>query len=150
MWMCKIVNHLIVLQYNLSTESLAQENVYGFPVNWLKMRWIKLERSKPHLIQFKYDYNEDSEFYAIKIMKSVAGRPQSLKNVDQPLLYPKGRSVTREKRRDMMDLLKFIPPVKHDYFKNLRTNRNDESLHTPDEEDIIYTADELITNNNIL
>jgi len=80
----------------------------------------------------------------------VAGRPQSLKNVDQSLLYPKGRSVTREKRRDMMDLLKFIPSVKHDYFINLRTNRNNESLHIPDEEDINYTADELITNNNLL
>ena len=46
-----------------------------------------------------------------------------------------------------MDLLKFIPPVKHDYYKNLTTNRNDESSHTADEEDIIYIADELITNN---
>ena len=76
--------------------------VTEFPVNWLKIRWIKLERSKPHLIQFKCDYNEDSEFNAINIRKSVAGRPQSLKNVDQPLLYPKGRTVTREERRDMM------------------------------------------------
>lgn len=86
---------------------------------------------------------------SIDIRKSVAGRPQSMKNVDQPLLYPKGRTVTREKRRDMMDLLKFIPPVNHNYFKNLRTNRNDESLHISDEEDIIYTADKLITNNTL-
>ncbi|UYV75554.1 hypothetical protein LAZ67_13000591 [Cordylochernes scorpioides] len=119
-------------------------------LNWLKMRWIKLERSKSHIIQFKYDHNENSEFYAIDIRKFVAGRPQSLKNIDQPLLYPKGRTVTSEKRRDMMALLKFIPPVKQSYFKNLRTNRNDESLHTADEEDIIYVADELITNNIIL
>lgn len=58
--------------------------------------------------------------YAIKIMKSVTGKPQSLK--DQPLPYPTGKLVTNEKRRDMIDLLKFIPLVKHDYFKNLRTN----------------------------
>ncbi|UYV82284.1 hypothetical protein LAZ67_21001583 [Cordylochernes scorpioides] len=124
--------------------------VSGCPVNWLKMRWIKLERSKSHIIQFKYDHNENSEFYAIDIRKFVAGRPQSLKNIDQPLLYPKGRTVTSEKRRDMMALLKFIPPVKQSYFKNLRTNRNDESLHRADEDDIIYVADELITNNIIL
>lgn len=37
-----------------------------------------------------------------------------------------------------MDLLKFIPPVKYDYYKNLLINRNDESSHT---------ANELITNN---
>uniref|UniRef100_A0A1A9ZLE5 Uncharacterized protein n=1 Tax=Glossina pallidipes TaxID=7398 RepID=A0A1A9ZLE5_GLOPL len=46
--------------------------VTGIPVNWLKMRWIKLEKSKSHLIQFKYDFHEDIEFSAINIRKSVA------------------------------------------------------------------------------
>ena len=64
-----------------------------------------------------------------------------MKNVDQSLLYPKGRTMAREKRRDVMDVLKFISPVNHNYFKNLITNRNDESLHT------ISNADKLITNN---
>lgn len=114
------------------------------------MHWIKLERSKPHVIQFKYDFNQDSEFSAINIKKSGAGRPLGLKNIDQPLLYPIGRTVTREKRKDMMDLLKFIPPIKHNYYKNLRTNRYDGTSNTADEEDIIYIADESITNNNIL
>ena len=48
----------------------------------------------------------------------------------------------------MVDLLKFIPPIKHNYYKNLRTNRYDGTSNTADEEDII--ADESITNNNIL
>ncbi|CAH1106789.1 unnamed protein product [Psylliodes chrysocephalus] len=101
-----------------------------------------LIKSKPYLIQFKCDCNEDTEFQAINIRKSLVGRPHGLKNIDQPLLYPKGRTVTKEKWRDMMDLLKFIPPVKHDYYKNLSTNRNDESSHTADEEDIIYNIAE--------
>lgn len=138
-----------------SSKSLEQSiinrkvTVRGFPVNWLKIRCIKIEGSKSHVIQFKYDYNEDSAFNEINIRKSVTDRPQSMKNVDQLLLYPKGRTVTREKRRDMMDLLKFIPPVTHNYFKNLKTstNRNHESLHTSDEEDIIYTAGKLIMYN---
>lgn len=142
--------HLIQMTHQdfLSTKPLEQSiinrkvTVTGLPVNWLKIRWIKLERSKPYLIQFKCDYNEDTEFQAINIRKSLVGRPQSLKNIDQPLLYPKGRTVTGEKWRDMMDLLKFIPPVKHDYYKNLSTNRNDESSHTADEEDIIYNIAE--------
>nr|XP_033325321.1 uncharacterized protein LOC117219890 [Megalopta genalis] len=150
--------HLIQMTHQdiFSTKPLEQSiinrkvTVTGFPVNWLKIRWIKLERSKPHLIQFKCDYNEDTEFKAINLRKSVSGRPQSLKNIYQPLLYPKGRTVTREKWRDMMDLLKYIPPVEHDYYKNLTTNRNDESSHPADEEDIIYNiSDELITNNII-
>ncbi|GBM94693.1 hypothetical protein AVEN_274913-1 [Araneus ventricosus] len=60
---------------------------------------------------------------------------------DQSLLYPTCRTVTREKRTDMIDLLKFIPPIKHDYYKNLQTNRHDGSLNTTDEEDINYITD---------
>lgn len=125
-------------------------SITGSRVNWFKMRWIKLQRSKPRLIQFIYDYKEYSEFKSINIRKPAAGKPQSLKNVDQSLLYLKGRTVISEKRRDMMDLLKFNPPVQRDYYKNLRTIRNVESLDTPDEEDIIHIAEELITNNDIL
>ena len=66
------------------------------------------------------------------------GRTQSLKNIDQPLLYPKGRTVTKEKWRNMMELLKFIFPVKHNYFMNFSTNQNYEFWHIADKEDIIY------------
>ncbi|GBO13109.1 hypothetical protein AVEN_233885-1 [Araneus ventricosus] len=113
-------------------------------VNFIRFNVGFTEKSKPQLIQFRCDFNEDSEFNAINIRKSVAGGPLCLKNVAQPLLYPTGRTVTREKRKDMMNLLKFIPPIKHDYYKNIRTNRNDGSSNTADEEDIIYIADESI------
>ena len=46
-----------------------------------------------------------------------------------------------------MDLLKFIALIKYDYYKNLPTNRNNESTHPAHEEDIIYTANKLITNS---
>ncbi|GBM33203.1 hypothetical protein AVEN_253293-1 [Araneus ventricosus] len=100
-----------------------------------------LDLPKSHqLIQFKCGFNEGSEFNDINIRKSVAGRPLCLKSVDLTLLYPTDRTVTRNK--DMMDLLKFIPPIKHDYYKNLRTNRHDGSSNTADKEDFIYIADE--------
>lgn len=89
------------------------------------MHWIKLEKSKPHLIQFKCDFNEDTEFNVINIKKSVPSTPLCLKNANQLLLHPAGRTVTREKRKDVMDLLKFIHPIKHEYYKILRTNRYD-------------------------
>ena len=76
----------------------------------------------------------------------MAGRPQSLKNVNKSLFYLEGKTASRDKKRDMIDLLKFIYPIKHDYHKNLTANQNDESSHTADEEDI-YIADKLFTNN---
>ncbi|GBN32012.1 hypothetical protein AVEN_169109-1 [Araneus ventricosus] len=113
-------------------------------VNFIRFNVGFTEKSKPHLIQFKCDFNEDLEFNAINIRISVAGRLLCLKNVDQPLLHPAGRTVRREKRKDLMELLKFNPTIKHDYYKNLRTNRHHGSSNTADEEDIIYIADESI------
>lgn len=54
-----------------------------------------------------------------------------MKNVNQPLLYPKGSIVTWEKRIDIFDM----PLVNNDYYKKLTTNRNDEFSNIPDEED---------------
>ncbi|GBN40624.1 hypothetical protein AVEN_47913-1 [Araneus ventricosus] len=110
-------------------------------VNFIRFNFGFTEKSEPYLIQLKCDFKEDSECNAINIRKSAAGRPLCLKNVEQPLFYPTGRTVTKEKREDMTDLLKVIPPIKHDYYKNLRTNRHDVSSNTAAEEDIIYIAD---------
>lgn len=39
----------------------------------------------------------------------------------------------------MMNLLKFILPIKHDYYKKLKTNQSNESLKTMfDKEDYLY------------
>ena len=64
-----------------------------------------------------------------------------LKNLDLSLLYPKGRTITKEKEKDMMD---FVPPSKHDYYKNLRTNWHDRTSNVCDEEDIIIYVDDSI------
>lgn len=52
----------------LTTKSLEQSTinrkvtVTKLSVNWIKIRRIKLERFKHHLIQFKCDYNKDTEY----------------------------------------------------------------------------------------
>lgn len=65
------------------------------------------------------------EFEKVSIKKKyVNGRPlQSLANVQQDLLYSTSRPISTAKKKDMMDLLKFIPPIHHNYYKNLKTDR---------------------------
>lgn len=64
--------------------------------NRLKMRRIKLERFEPYLIQFKYNYNETSEFEVVNIKKTVPNRSHTLSTIDQPLLCSEGRTITKE------------------------------------------------------
>ncbi|KAF6198391.1 hypothetical protein GE061_008139 [Apolygus lucorum] len=41
-----------------------------------------------------------------------------------PLLYPNGNIITESKKKDLMSLLKFIPPMHHDFYKELRVSNN--------------------------
>ncbi|GFV78054.1 hypothetical protein TNCV_2081 [Trichonephila clavipes] len=51
------------------------------------------------------------------------GRPSCLKNVNQSVLHPTGRSVAREKRKGVIDLLKFVSPIQYGYCAT-ETSRN--------------------------
>ena len=68
---------------------------------------------------------------------NVIIRSPVLKSVDQPWLYFKSKTVTKEKKRNVMDRLKFIPPGKHDY-RNLKTNRRGGTSNIVDDEGNLY------------
>lgn len=59
----------------LSTKPLEEavtnrkKSTSGLTVNCLNMRWIKLERSNPSSIKFKYNFDEDDTFHVIDIKK---------------------------------------------------------------------------------
>lgn len=97
------------------------------------MRWIKLERSKPWVIQYKNNFDENFGFENINIRKK--GKVMLLNSVSQSLLYPETRAITKEKKKDMIDLLKYIPPVYHTFYKNLKTVSSQKDYS---EEDIIF------------
>ena len=75
--------------------------------------------NKKIISKFKYGFNEN----VVNITKAVAYRSLVLKNFDQSFLYPKDKKQekTTEKKNNAIDEVKFIPPRKHDYYKNLRT-----------------------------
>lgn len=79
-------------------------------------------------LQFQVLYKETlSEFEDFKMLDlspaNRRGRPLcSLQNIEQILLYPNRLKVTEAKRKDMMDLLPFIPPVNHPFFVELNSN----------------------------
>lgn len=73
--------------------------------------------------------------------KRENGRPSaSLTNVEQDLLYPTTRPITMVKKKDMIDLLKYIPPIHHQFYKDLRTERGiDQAEPDSDDDCIVYT-----------
>jgi len=42
------------------------------------------------------------------------------------LLYPNGHTITEAKKKDLLDLLAFILPIKHQFYTNLKVDKNHE------------------------
>lgn len=61
----------------------------------------------------------------------------SLGSVEQSDLYMAPRPITREKKRDMLDLLPYIPPVYQGYYTSLITSENVEDIGLLEEVSII-------------
>lgn len=89
-------------------------------VQWLKIQWIQISRDLPYIMRYKYSNNEDPPFYEVNLAKrNTSTRPE----ISLSILYPRGRPVTKAKKQDLIDLLPFIPPICHDFYKNLKSSQ---------------------------
>lgn len=113
-----------LLERNISKRKKSTDN---FPVNWLKMQWIRIEKKSPYTIQYKENLQEFVHFQVLNIMPTGRkGRPVELQNVPLEKLYANKRPVGAKKKQDMIDLLPFIPSVYHAHFNDLIVTEEEE------------------------
>lgn len=101
-----------------------KKTVTGYGFSWLNIRWLRFERASPISLQFKETLNEDIAFETVDLSKSIRGRKISSLTIQQDQLYPSRRNVTESKKQHMKDLLPFIPPIYHNFYKNLPVEGN--------------------------
>lgn len=123
-------------------------------VKWLKMREVKVEKNSPGILFYKYSHNANLDYYKVDLHKRKSGQPPdfTIACILQPL-YPNGHSVSQLKLRDIQQLMKYVPPVHHDFFARLKNNDTTEN----DEQDIDgfppvldYELDESMNKNLIV
>lgn len=64
---------------------------------------------------FKYSNNDFVAFLSVNFSKRIMAKPKELEQ-----LYPNGLAISNEKCNDLMELLKFIPPIHQEFYKNLK------------------------------
>ncbi|CAG9773243.1 unnamed protein product [Ceutorhynchus assimilis] len=95
-------------------------NTDGGKVNWLNIKWLRYCKNEPNLIFYKETLQDDFPFFKINIARAPGkGRPPNLVNIVQEPLYPNRRPVKPIKKRHMSDLLTYIPPHYHPFYKSL-------------------------------
>lgn len=130
---CRKGNNFIVTEMKqedfVSTKLLEDaifkrvKNSDGESVNWLRICWMRFVRNEPYKIFYKTSMNENENFKVLNLSPR-RGRPRRFENIVLAPLYKNIRQVTTAKFKDMIDLLRYIPPEHHDFFKSLSHAQN--------------------------
>jgi hypothetical protein len=91
------------------------------------MRFLK---NAPYKMFYKTSMEPDAKF-CILDLSPKGGRPKKYDKIQFLPLYKGILPITTTKYKDMMDLLSYIPPIHHAYFKNLHHSNTDVEKFTP-------------------
>ena len=115
-------------EYAKSKLRNTRTDLQGNRVNWLKIKWIRYEKSDPDALYFKYTMSEP--FKVLRIRGSSTRKEKQVQTLDMPAKRYKTRlPVAEAKKKDLLDLCKMgvIRQAYHDYYKSLPS-----SLSKPD------------------
>lgn len=103
-------------------------------VEWLKIQWLNYKNDQHFKFNYKYSNNSDFPFNSVYIGKRISKIEDYTGMLD--LLYTNGHTITEAKKKDLLDLLAFIPPIKHQFYNNLKVDKNhDEDYPDPNEDE---------------
>lgn len=90
-----------------------------------KVVWLQAKKENLGLLNYKTDFNE-TEFKTIYLNQNKKKVNNSI--IDIPYIIPQVRSTLKPiktlKFQNIQTLLQWIPPIYHDYFKNLSHSEN--------------------------
>jgi len=115
-----------------------KKNEIGEKVDWLEIRWMRFRKDGANQMFYKYSV-DDNEFMVVNFSKKGRGRPQQTLINKLQCLYPEGRAISAAKYKDVTNLLKYVPPVFHDFYRQLPHERRQNS--GPEGADDIFEGD---------
>nr|CAI5839316.1 unnamed protein product [Callosobruchus analis] len=79
--------------------------------------WRTINKDEAYSFKFKATLSDEYPFLYSEKCFNKKGRPPM--NVSLPPLYPKSRTIKYAKWENLQQLLDFIPPIYHDFYKNM-------------------------------
>src|ERR1700759_5357054 len=87
----------------LSSFVKNRRNNNGDTVQWLKIKWLRLEKSRPYVIQYKYSIT-DQAFMELDV-SMVRGRPGNVSHLTLAPAYQRRIPISTSKKNDLLSLL---------------------------------------------
>lgn len=113
----------------------TQKNMSGEKVPLRKIAVLRIEATKPGILQYKQNYSDIAPWEEVQVFQKAAGRRRKGKNLTIPsqemlqmnfhpskmeCLYPAGRKISAAKHKDLMSLLPCIPQNHHPMYYALQ------------------------------
>ncbi|CAG9783437.1 unnamed protein product [Diatraea saccharalis] len=101
-------------------KDINKEKVY-----WQKTFQIEMKKCEPNKLYFKSDVTSE-EVQTVDIAKIGRRRQVSFKDIELPPLYPRGRTLSVAKIKDLKDMLSLIPNDAKKFYGFLKVTRSSE------------------------
>lgn len=111
-------------------------NTKGETVSWLKIKWLKFDKTKPFIIQYKYELQSELSFEELDVrMGSKESLDWNLINLRQK--YETPLPISKAKKKDLLYLLKtgVIPETYSMFFSNLPASEKAKDVASYSQED---------------
>lgn len=116
---------------------LRKKDVNGKPFKWHDAQWFRYEKSEPFgKIKFKNSLSRSEPFKTLSLQRR--GKTQTYK---LELISSKPLPISSEKKKDLLDILEYIPKDTHSFYVNLPV-ANDPALNDYPDIDGIDPDDE--------
>ena len=96
-------------------------NTIGGKVEWLKIHWIAVSKDKPLEFRYRYSNNALKCWKTVNLQHKTKRCPLDMGRITLPPLYSAPRPINKKKVDDLLELLNFIPPVYHEFYRQLET-----------------------------
>ena len=111
----------------------CKKNTAKQKVEWLQIKWIRVMKEKPLQFQYRHSLNTLETWKIVDLKRKAKGRPPDLGRILLPKLYSRPREIKPGKKKDLMELLDYVPPVHHAFYHQLVAAADDN-----EEEEIDY------------
>lgn len=119
--------------------SNRKEDQEGIKFNWRTIKWLHYEKNEPYTMFFKTELDKE-DFTRVSLQKKGNNHRSKLIISEA---YDGLLPISKEKKKDLMELLPYISPVYHDFYKNLESTSKKKNVYpdtiVEEQEDIFET-----------
>ena len=108
----------------------------GEKVSWLNIKWMRFEKDTPFTMYNKKTLQKDFDFNEVSMarFKPTRRRPNPIIGdiCELPELYSSSRAIHPKTYEYILELLDYVPPIHHLFYKNLDTDESAPLQHPDD------------------